>query len=228
MKRLSLSNNQLKIIGLIAMTVDHMGLLLFPQQQWMRGIGRLAYPIFAFMIAQGCLHTRSMGRYLLSTAAVAFACQVVDLLFRGSLYQCIMVTFSLSIALIWCVKNFRSKRTPGAFALALGGFAAAFAICVGMPQWLQPYGFEVDYGIIGVLIPVAVYLCKEKEHQLWMLTAGLCALAYCSIQIQGLALLAVPLLLLYNGSRGKRNLKWFFYLYYPLHLVAIYLAGLVL
>lgn len=228
MKKLSLSNHQLKIIGLIAMTVDHIGLFLFPQQQWMRGVGRLAYPIFAFMIAQGCLHTRSMGRYLLSTAAVAFVCQIVELLFQGSLYQCIMVTFSLSIALIWCVKNFQTKRTPGAFVLALGGFAAAFVICVGLPQWLRPYGFDVDYGIIGVLIPVAVYLCRGQQQQIWMLIVGLCALAYCSVPIQWLSLLAVPLLQLYNGCRGRKGLKWFFYLYYPLHLIAIYLAGFVL
>ena len=64
MKQLSpgLSGNQLKLIALITMTVDHMGLILFDQFILLRIVGRLAFPIFAWMIAEGCRHTRRMGR----------------------------------------------------------------------------------------------------------------------------------------------------------------------
>ena len=52
-----LTNNQLKLIALVTMTLDHIGVVLFPQAQWLRIVGRLAFPIFAYMIAEGCRHT---------------------------------------------------------------------------------------------------------------------------------------------------------------------------
>ena len=72
-----LTNNQLKMIAVVSMTVDHIGHILFPQILWLRMIGRLAFPIFAYMIAQGCQHTRSMGKYFASMAGTALLCQLV-------------------------------------------------------------------------------------------------------------------------------------------------------
>lgn len=71
-----LSNNQLKIIAMLSMLADHMGMILFPEVRLLRIVGRLAFPIFAFMIAEGCAHTRNRGRYLLQMAAVALVCQI--------------------------------------------------------------------------------------------------------------------------------------------------------
>ena len=59
-----LTGNQLKLIAVITMTIDHIGLAFFPQQMLFRVIGRLAFPIYAYMIAEGCRYTRSMGKYL--------------------------------------------------------------------------------------------------------------------------------------------------------------------
>ena len=61
MKRFGLSGNQLKVIAMVTMAIDHIGAYLLPQAMWMRIIGRLAFPIYAFLIAEGCRHTRSMG-----------------------------------------------------------------------------------------------------------------------------------------------------------------------
>ena len=77
-------------------------------------------------------------------------------------------------------------------------------------------------GVGTVLIPWALYLVKNKNFRLVMLAVCLAALAMDSYYIQWYALLSVPLIAFYNGQRGKRNLKWLFYIYYPLHLVAIY------
>ena len=72
-----LTGNQLKLIALITMTLDHVGMLLLPRVRILRAIGRIAFPIFAYMIAEGCQHTRNRKKYLLSMASFATVCQVV-------------------------------------------------------------------------------------------------------------------------------------------------------
>lgn len=217
-----LSNNQLKIIALVTMTVDHVGMILFPGVQWLRIIGRLAFPVFAYMIAEGCRHTGSMGKYLGTMALLALGCQIVDFLEQGSLYQGILVTFSLSIGLIWLLQMAEKKRTFLWIALGALGFAGAYWFCEMLPGLLPGTDFHVDYGFVGVLVPVAVYLGKSKPEKLLLLALALCALSCGLAKVQWYCLLAVPLLALYNGQRGKRNMKWLFYIYYPAHLAALY------
>ena len=200
-----LSNNQLKIIALVTMTVDHVGAYLFPQIQWLRIVGRLAFPIFAYMIAEGCRHTRSMGKYLGTMALFALVCQMADYFATGSVYMSILVTFTLSIGLIFCYQKAEKTKNP------------LWAVLL-----LPDTDFGVDYGFIGVVIPWALYLVKNKKYRLVMLAVCLAALAMNSYYIQWYALLSVPLIAFYNGRRGKKNLKWLFYIYYPLHLAAIY------
>lgn len=230
MKQLSpgLSGNQLKLIALITMTVDHMGLILFDQFILLRIVGRLAFPIFAWMIAEGCRHTRSMGRYLGVMAAVAFVCQVVYLIALRSLEMCIMVTFSLSVGLCWLLRIAREKKQPLLWALVLAGVAAVFFLTEVLPS-ISPVPYGIDYGFYGVMLPVALYLCRNKKQQLVVAAAVLCLLAlWADWNVQWFALLALPLLALYNGTRGKRKLKWLFYLYYPAHLVVLFFVRILL
>ena len=112
--KLGLNNNQLKIIAMVAMLLDHIGAYLFPQVRWLRIIGRLAYPIFAFMIAEGCRHTKNRVRYLLQMGGLAAVCQLVDYVARGSLYQCILVTFTLSILTICAIDSGSSAKAAEA------------------------------------------------------------------------------------------------------------------
>lgn len=217
-----LSNNQLKIIALVTMTVDHIGMILFPKVAWLRIVGRLAFPIYAYMIAEGCRHTRNMGKYLGTMAALALGCQIVDYLEQGSLYQSILVTFSLSIGLIWLLQMAEKKRSALWIAFGALGFAGAYWFCQVLPGLLPDTDFHVDYGFIGVLVPVAVYLGRNKLEKLLFLTLALCALSAALVPVQWYCLLAVPLLALYNGRRGKYPMKWLFYIYYPAHLAAIY------
>ena len=104
-KTTGLTGNQLKLIAMAAMTIDHIGVQLFPNVLLLRIIGRLALPIFAYMIAQGCRYTKNKARYLLTIAAVAALCQIVYFVAMDSLYQCILVTFSLSIVLIYVLDD---------------------------------------------------------------------------------------------------------------------------
>ena len=217
-----LNNNQLKVIAMIAMTCDHAGMLLFPHITLLRVIGRLAFPVYAYMIAEGCRHTRNMGRYFASVAAMAVLCQLVYWFDQGSLYQSILVTFSLSICLCALAKLALTKGklwTWIAFGMEMIG---VYFITDILPGLLPNTDFAVDYGFFGVILPVGIYLAKGKTEKLLFSAADLCLLALPGWNIQWFALLAIPLLALYNGKRGKLSMKWIFYFYYPAHLVLLW------
>lgn len=203
-----LNSNQLKLLALLTMTVDHIGVHLFPQYPILRIIGRLAFPIYAYCIAEGCVHTKNRKKYLMQMAGMALLCQLVYFFAMGSLFQCILVTFTLSILTIYAIDS-------GSSVKAAAALCAVVLITVFLPQWLPNTDFAVDYGLWGVLLPVAVYLSRERGQKL-LCTAIL------------LSLLAIFPLALYNGQRGSTRLKGLFYWYYPLHLVAIYGIGLLL
>ena len=215
--RRGFTGNELKILALISMTMDHIGILLLPQVQLLRIIGRLSLPIYAYMIAEGCRHTRSRGRYLLRIAALAALCQVVYYIADRSLYQCILVTFCLSILVIYAIEQVQKQRTPASAALAVLTLGGILFLCELLPELLP--SFSVDYGFVGVMLPAMVYFSQEKTRYL---TAGLILLGITNGGVQWWALAAVPLLGMYNGQRGKGNIGPFFYWYYPIHLAVLY------
>ena len=228
MNRIGMNSNQLKLIALITMTVDHIGMVLLPQYHFLRIVGRLALPIYAYMIAEGCLHTRSMGRYFGSMALLALLCQGAYLLVLSSLYQCILVTFSMSIALIWLLRSAMEKRNTGDWVLFGFGVAGALFVTELLPQLLEHTGFGVDYGFLGVILPVLIYAAKDKPAKLCVAAVCLSLMALDGWVGQWCALLALPLLAMYDGTRGSRKWKYLFYIYYPAHLLVIWGAGFLL
>lgn len=216
-----LSNNALKVIAMITMVLDHIGLVFFPNILWLRILGRLSFPIYAFMIAEGCRHTRNMPRYFGAMAVLAAICQVVYFVATDSLYMCILVTFSLSIGLIWLLQQAETTKKVLWYLVFFAGVGSALFICEYLPEYMPKTDFYVDYGFIGVMIPVVIYLAKTRQSQMIATLLSLVVFSAASDTIQWWCLLAVPLLLLYNGQRGKWKLKWFFYLFYPVHLVVI-------
>ncbi len=224
-----LTNNQLKIIALIAMTVDHIGVVLFPDNAAFRIIGRLAFPIFAYMIAEGCKYTKNRKKYLTVIACEALACQLVYLAAEGSLYLSIFVTFTLSISLIYALDWAKKEKSFGRISAAAASVVAVFFICVIMPELLSGTDFGVDYGFFGALTPVVIYFTKDDKRKKLMSLFIMCVLlSFAYGDIQYFCVFSVLLLAFYNGERGKRNIKYFFYIYYPLHLAAIYLISLIL
>ena len=217
------TGNQLKLIALFSMTCDHVGLQMFPDLLILRIIGRLALPIFAYMIAEGCRHTRNRKKYLLRMVSLAAVCQVVYFFAMGSLYQCILVTFSLSICLIYAFDNLQEHPGTAARLLAMGMLLTVFVLCVVLPDFLP--GFEIDYGLMGLLLPVLIYFGKPVHH---FLLAGLILLCFSYGGLQWWCLAAFPLLGQYNEQRGKYNIGKLFYIYYPAHLVVIYGLSLLL
>lgn len=223
-----LSGNQLKIIALIAMTLDHAGKELMPGQMWMQVIGRLAFPIFAYMVAEGCLYTRSRGRYLGWMAGLAFLCQMVYWFVMGSLYQSVLVTFTLAILVIYTID--KAKKTEKVWIIlvvATTCFGAVWFLCEELPKVLWATDYCIDYGLAGVLLVVGLYYAKRPMSKLVMAGVILIVLAITFGGVQWYGLLALLPLALYNGQRGKMKLKYLFYIYYPAHLVVIYLIGLL-
>lgn len=223
-----LTNNQLKLIAMAAMLLDHIGLQLLPEVLLLRVVGRLAFPIFAYMIAEGCAHTRHRPAYLLKIAGLAVGCQLVFFLTEGSWYQGILITFTLSVLTIFTVDWYRSCRTEAALVVMVLELAAVLALTLAMPEALARYGFQIDYGLCGVLLPVAVYYLPEKREKLLCTACVLSVMGGIFGGLQWFALLALPLLWLYNQQRGRLRLKYLFYIFYPTHLAAIWLAGLAL
>lgn len=220
-----LSGNQLKLLALLSMTLDHIGLQLLPRLEILRILGRLALPIFAYMIAEGCRYTRSRRRYLATMAAMALVCQGVYFFAMGSLYQCILVTFSLSIALIYLTDHAMHRQSAAAWLPALLGFGAAYFLSNVLPGLLPGTDYGIDYRFAGIVLPVLISLGRIKREKLALTAVGLVLLALQSGGRQWFALAALLPLALYSGKRGRRNLKNLFYIYYPAHLAAIWLLG---
>jgi hypothetical protein len=204
-----LNNNQLKIIALITMTIDHIGVILFPNLKILRIIGRLAFPIFAYMISEGAKYTKNRPKYLLTISLTALICQAVYYFTEKSLDQCILVTFTMSIVLIYSL-DYKFLSLP---AILTAFFLTEF--------------LNIDYGFCGIMMPVILYIADEKRKKLLCGAIMLILLSLSLGGVQWYSLFAIPLLALYNEKRGKLNLKYLFYIYYPLHLAAIYLISLI-
>lgn len=228
MKKFGLTGNQLKLLALITMTADHVGLELLPGVALLRIVGRLAFPIYGWMIAEGCRHTHSPRRYLLRLGGLAMLCQVVYFVAMGSLYQSVMVTFTLSAGLIFACDRFRRTKSVPAGLAFLGLLAGAAFLSVILPELLSWGDFAIDYGLWGILLPLLVYLGRDNREKLALLTLALVALGLEYGGVQWWGLMSVPILALYNGQRGRKSLGRFFYWYYPAHLVAIYAIHLAL
>ena len=219
-----LSGAAIKWLALITMTADHVGILFFPNVILLRVIGRLAFPLFGYMIAEGCVYTHDKRAYLLRTAGLAILCQIVYFIAEGSLYMCVLVTFSLAI--IWIIVIDKTKDSPSlkTYIPAILTSAAIIFVCIGLPALLPGTDFSVDYGIFGVVYVVCVYLGRKKNEKLLFGAAALVGVALTSplpFELQMCGLLSLIPLYFYNGSRGKYNIKWFFYFFYPIHLVVL-------
>lgn len=218
---LSLSGNALKIIAAVSMLLDHIGMVFFPNVLWLRIAGRLAMPIYAYMISEGCHYTKNRLRYFGMVFGLAAVCQTVYAVAMQDYYMCILVTFSLSILMIYALQLLKAQKTVPkqvAAGLLLG------AVIVGV-WWLNGV-LEIDYGFWGCMLPVFPALLRgtkwdRRSTGVAMLALGLLILGLDTGALQAFALLAIPLLLLYNGQRGKLKMKYFFYIFYPLHLAVL-------
>ena len=214
------------MLALITMTIDHIGFIFFPQVWWLRAIGRLAFPIFAYMIAEGCRYTRRRMRYWGSIALLALVCDAAEMIAEGSLYQSVMTTFTLSAGMIyaldWAMRGENRREQLLRSLLPAGAVLLSFFLCELLPLLLWTTDFHVDYRFSGALLPVLIYVGKRRETRLALAALGILATCLEFGGVQWYALLALLPLALYDGTRGRHAMKWLFYLYYPLHLALLW------
>ena len=230
MKVFGLSGNMLKIIAAISMAIDHIGVILFPDIMLLRIIGRLAFPIFAFMIAEGCRYTKNRLRYFSVLALFAVVFQVFYTLFTQDMYLNIFFTLSFAVLIIYGLQ-FLSSAIQGRSVIKIIFSATALVIIIACVYIAGQY-FLIDYGFWGCMFPAFSYVVPAcKSLYVKLLRAALFAVGMfpligsVEIPVQAYEFFALIPLLLYNGKRGRYNMKYFFYLFYPLHIVIIYAIG---
>ncbi len=230
----------LKLIAALTMLIDHMGLILFPDQIVFRIIGRLAFPIYAYCIAEGFHYTRNRFKYFLRIFLLGLFCQIVYCVVTHDLYLGILIAFSISIILMALVDSVKTSMRGGksrlsvlldrifhcnltsardktiSIVLCCTAVAAAFVLCIFV---------QIDYGFFGIMLPVFTSIFNDRKKRLVMFSA--CLIALCiditdTLYVQYWSLAAIPLIALYNGEKGKHSLKYFFYVFYPLHLAVLY------
>lgn len=231
-----LNSNQIKLIAIIAMTVDHITWLLFPGCQkiwWVMGlhiIGRLTAPIMWFFIAEGFHYTHNVKEYIIR-------------LFVFAIISHFAYNYAGGIPF---VPNGFFNMTSVMWSLAWSVVLMAIFTTEHLPQWLKYLfiiaicfiTFPSDWSTIAAMCPVFLYLnrgdFKKQSISLLVWTAMYAAVYFIAMDkiygiLQMFTLLSLPILKQYNGERGSwKGMKWFFYLYYPAHLFLIGLARVMI
>lgn len=233
-QRKGLTGNALKWIAIITMLIDHTAValimngffdskrIILTEEQWnlgyhlywvMRYIGRLGFPIFCFLLVEGFCYTHNVKKYMFRLGLFALISEVpFDFaLFGGGLfepsYQNVYFTLLIGIATLCGIRYFNGTDIRNRIlrvVCLLGGLFIAYLL-------------RTDYDMFGVLLIVVLYLFRDKA--IWRdIIAGLVLLLNSPLEIWGL--LAFIPMHLYNGKRG-RQMKYFFYIFYPAHLLIL-------
>ncbi len=229
-----LSSNVIKLIALVLMTVDHVGMLLFPGVRLLRCIGRLSMPLFAYMISEGCIHTKNRKKYLLRLFLPGIAFQAVYIIFERDFFFNVFITFSLAVILCSAWDEVKKMLSDGKysnaafvfFATALGIWVLTFGVNMFLSHVLDgklsAFRISFDGGVFGMFLPFLIYIAPSRYLKLLAMAAGCLIISIDFGGIQYFSLLSVLIAFFYNGKRGNLPLKSFFYIYYPAHLAVLY------
>lgn len=216
----------LKLIAALSMLIDHAGIILFPGTTWMRVVGRLAFPIFAYLISEGFVHTHDRFAYFRRMCVLGLVCQLVYALAGEPFLLGVLLVFSYSLFLAELLDRARKDGAERIRWLLI--FALALAT-----YFVFAHFFSVDYGPFAVLLPVVPTLFRDKGRKFAAFSLVLaavwidCALVL-DFRVQVFSLAALPLIWLYNGKPGEHRIKYFFYVFYPVHLGLLYLIGMLM
>lgn len=241
--RLETTSASLHWIAMVCMLCDHLWATIIPGNDWLTCIGRAAFPIFSFLLAEGFRHTRNLGNYVKRLLFAALLSEIpFDLMVSGSVFdpfhQNVLWTFLLAIGVLRINEQCREKAFWKRAAVA-----AATAV-LGALAGLLTFS---DYLHVGVLTVLVFYFFRGRS---WYCFAGQALCLYflnfealggleyvfslkgmtIVIPQQGFALLALIPIWLYQGRRGyhSRAMSWLNYLFYPVHMLLLYLLSLIL
>ena len=213
----------IKLIALFTMTIDHVGAILYPSELALRIVGRLSFPLFCYLIVLGLESTRSATRYFARLLLFAFISQVpYYLAFGYGPLDSLNIFFTLALGVLFLRLL---------FPLRMRSLLSIFPILLSS---ILPF----DYGWYGIMLIGCMYLLR-KDALLGVLALILVNILFLPVSaIQVLSLFSVPIVLMHNGgalrieteikekSAYSSLIKYFFYVYYPLHLSLLYLIGL--
>ncbi len=220
-----LNGRTLKWIAVVTMFIDHLGIVLSPgvsTEVWrtMRIVGRIAFPIFCFLLVEGFYHTRDVKKYLLRLGAFALVSELpFDLVVFRRLwhpdYQNVFFTLFIGLLLLYLYNRFLANTQP------------VYAIMTVVSALCLAYLIRCDYGAEGVLMIFLFYYFRFRPLAMCV-SVGLVMVFMGGLEVYALA--ALPFLLLYNGEKGGREpktaagalvRKYFFYFFYPVHLTLL-------
>ena len=224
MKKSGLSQEMLKLIACVTMLIDHTGAVLFPQYLSLRIIGRIAFPIYCFLLSEGVFYTKSPRKYGLRLGVGAFLSELpFDLALFGCItlqYQSVMITLLLGFVMGICMKRVSKPHWQVLLIIP-------FAI---IAQWLN-----TDYGGWGIALIALFVLSRNMPQRLLVQTVGMAAICYLMdsfvmsigglrVPIEVFALAAMVPIALYSGEKQSKSktLQWAFYLFYPVHLTVLF------
>ena len=245
-----LSRSALKWIALITMLIDHIGAIIgstvFESWQlgWLydtlRTIGRVSFPIFAFFIAEGWFYTHSKKKYFFTLLIFAIITQpIYYFALNINLFDLnILFTFLLAICVFYFIDLIKQDKSLSFVYVTL---IIALAVLVFV---LDALGITVNYGLYGVFLPVVFYIFYHANWRysklvMFLIVAIMMILDWLTrflfvsqitfnAFIDLFPLLSIPLLLLYNGQKGRYSPKWLFYIFYPAHILIIFLFTLLI
>lgn len=216
----------LKIIAVIVMIFDHLGYVLFNKFSFMNYIGRLAFPIFAFSITEGYIHTRNLKKYFIRLLIFALISQIPYMLFINVFTNTftLNILFTLVLGLFAITIYDKSKNKLLGILSVISCAVLAHFLCF-------------DYGWFGIATIFIFYIFKNKK--LYM-NLAFCVTTFINyfysyittfkkeyLFIILFCCLSLIPINLYNGNKGK-NIKYFLYIFYPLHLILLYLLTFIL
>ena len=222
----SLNAFQIKCLACLSMLIDHIGILLItpvgPAYVYFRMAGRLAFPLFAYMIANGYRHTGNKWKYLLRLAVFAVVIQVVYVLVLNGDDINIFSTLAMGLLsiIVWdMLKGDKQWSVMGVIAVGLAAAAAQL--------------LKMDYGAYGVLLIFSCHVLYGRIAPLALVWTALYLGAHQLHwvgQTQILAVCALLVIALYNDRPGPHGFwaKWGFYLFYCLHLPLLYGISLLI
>ena len=211
-----LDGTVLKLIACLSMFIDHLGAVCFSGMMGFRIIGRLAFPIYCFLLVEGAVHTRNMKKYILRMGIFALISEVpFDLAFYHRLvytgHQNVFFTLGLGLLAIWFLEHpIEQLDIPDVL----------YKLLVIIAAGLIAEFFNTDYGFTGIAV-ICIFYYLRGQPQLKYPIAVILLAAMGGVEVY--AVLALIPILLYNGQRGRQTkaMQYGFYIFYPAHLLLI-------
>lgn len=211
-----LDGTVLKLIACLSMFIDHLGAVCFSGMMGFRIIGRLAFPIYCFLLVEGAVHTRNMKKYILRMGIFALISEVpFDLAFYHRLvytgHQNVFFTLGLGLLAIWFLEHpIEQLDIPDVL----------YKLLVIIAAGLIAEFFNTDYGFTGIAVICIFYYLRGQPRLKYPIAVILLA-AMGGVEVY--AVLALIPILLYNGQRGRQTkaMQYGFYIFYPAHLLLI-------